>query len=521
MTDSTKGLKPLQLLIGNVIHVLKDVAIAPTFRSGIPNIRQNLARASALSNEAVTLSKEVNTMKSFNVLLRSLCAIVFIAATAFAQQWQQVGSPIGGGVTDLAWRQTGNQLWATTGSFNWPQVPGGVHRSTNGGLAWERRYNTAFTARTIEIAPDGRIYASIWFFPLNEGIFVSPNGDLWTGPIYQVGASDNVFCIGPHPTNIQIIFAGTRNAVVRTTNQGTNWAVVNNGIPTNTWVRSLAIDSSGIVAAGTTNGLFISTDNGGAWTRATGINDTVTALLFDDTSATATFSGSGRRLIAGTDEPAALYQSFANSGYLTFTLVALFGDGHVAGIAQAALQTGNTKMHGVAIFKQTGSGGGIHFSTDGARTFTADNQGLPTPGLTSALTGYTVGNTFNWFVGVLGNSATGANVYRKSIVTAVDNKNVLVPSAFELFQNYPNPFNPSTTIRYTLSSQERAGVRSNHVILKVFDLLGQEVATLVDEVKEPGEHSVTLDATQMSSGVYFYRLRAGEFQATKKLLLLK
>jgi hypothetical protein len=390
-------------------------------------------------------------MRPSYVFALSLCAIVFLAATAAAQQWQQVGSPIGGGITDLAWKQINQgQLYATTGSFNWPQVPGGVHRSTDRGITWLRVYNAAFTARTVEIAPDGFIYASIWFFPLNGGIFVSPDGNLWTGPLYQVDTSNNVFCIRPHPINSQIIFSGTRNGVVRTTNNGSNWTAVNNGIPTNTWVRCLAIDSSGIVAAGTTNGLFISTDNGSAWTRATGINDTVTALLFDDTSATATFSGSGRRLIAGTDEPAALYESFANSGYLTFTLVALFGNGHVAGIAQVALQTGNTKMHGVAIFKQIGSGGGIHFSTNGARTFTADNLGLPTPGLTSALTGYAAGNTFNWFAGVLGNSATGANVYRKSIVTGIDDKNALLPSAFELFQNYPNPFNPATAISFSI-----------------------------------------------------------------------
>ncbi len=101
-----------------------------------------------------------------------------------------------------------------------------------------------------------------------------------------------------------------------------------------------------------------------------------------------------------------------------------------------------------------------------------------------------------------------------------------VPAKFALMQNYPNPFNPSTTIVFTLPSQstkiakgrEREG---SHVSLKVYDLLGREVATLVNEVKQPGEHTVTWDAQAMATGVYFYKLQAGNFVQTKKLLLLR
>ncbi|HET6274253.1 MAG TPA: DNRLRE domain-containing protein [Bacteroidota bacterium] len=85
---------------------------------------------------------------------------------------------------------------------------------------------------------------------------------------------------------------------------------------------------------------------------------------------------------------------------------------------------------------------------------------------------------------------------------------------FALFQNYPNPFNPSTRIVYRVKSRE-------FIELRVFDVLGRQVAALVNEVKEPGEHSVTFEASRMSSGVYFYRLTASSFIETKKLLLLK
>lgn len=455
-------------------------------------------------------------MKRLNIFLASLSAIVFVAATTSAQQWQQVGSPIGGGITALAWRQSNSTLWATTTSFNYPQVTAGIRSSSNLGASWNSHYNPAFTARTIIVAPaDNYIYASVWLFGLQEGLFVSPNGVIWAGPLYLAGANDNIFSVASHPMNPQIMFVGTRNGVVRSTNGGTNWTTVNNGIPANTWVRAMAIDSSGIVAAGTTNGLYISTNNGDAWTRATGINDTVTAVFFDDdTSSTATSRGNSGRLIAGTQDPAGLYQAFADSLYLLFTLLTLFGDGHVSYIGKFWLEQLNREMHGVSVFKPTGSGGGIYFSTDGGRTFTADNQGLPTPNLVSSMTCYASGNTFMWFAGVLENTATGAKVYRKSIVTSVDDNDSPTPTRFELQQNYPNPFNPSTRIVYRVKSRES-------VSLKVFDVLGREVATLVDEIKNPGEHAVTFDGANLSSGVYFYRMTAGSYVATKKLLLMR
>ena len=85
---------------------------------------------------------------------------------------------------------------------------------------------------------------------------------------------------------------------------------------------------------------------------------------------------------------------------------------------------------------------------------------------------------------------------------------------FDLFQNYPNPFNPRTTINYQLPTQ-------GHVKLKLYDVLGREIATLVDRVEEPGYKSVRFDAGTLSSGMYFYRLQTGTFAQTRKLLVVK
>ncbi len=93
-------------------------------------------------------------------------------------------------------------------------------------------------------------------------------------------------------------------------------------------------------------------------------------------------------------------------------------------------------------------------------------------------------------------------------------KSSLLPKQFELFQNYPNPFNPTTTIRYALP--KRSVVR-----LIIFDILGKEVNSLVNETKEPGYYEVEFDGSQLSSGVYICTLNAGEFISIKKLMLVK
>ena len=98
--------------------------------------------------------------------------------------------------------------------------------------------------------------------------------------------------------------------------------------------------------------------------------------------------------------------------------------------------------------------------------------------------------------------------------TAVGERPKEVPSFFSLAQNYPNPFNPSTTIRFALPKRST-------VTLKLFDMLGRELATLVDEELPPGDYEVVFDARGLSTGVYFYRLQAERFHQTKKLMLLK
>ncbi|MGD8780869.1 MAG: T9SS type A sorting domain-containing protein [Ignavibacteria bacterium] len=92
---------------------------------------------------------------------------------------------------------------------------------------------------------------------------------------------------------------------------------------------------------------------------------------------------------------------------------------------------------------------------------------------------------------------------------------------FNLSQNYPNPFNPSTVISYHLPSDENGVSKTRKVVLKIYDILGNEIKTLVNESKQEGDYQVTFDASDLPSGVYIYKLQSGEHSISKKMLLIK
>jgi hypothetical protein len=126
-----------------------------------------------------------------------------------------------------------------------------------------------------------------------------------------------------------------------------------------------------------------------------------------------------------------------------------------------------------------------------------------------------INSEYTYFAGTI-----GTGVLKKVFLTDVDNKTNNPPSKFELFQNYPNPFNPNTTIKFTISSALGGGFTT----LKVYDVLGNQVAILVNEesaIGGAGTYEVNFNAAAISSGVYFYRLTAGDFIKIRKMVLLK
>lgn len=129
----------------------------------------------------------------------------------------------------------------------------------------------------------------------------------------------------------------------------------------------------------------------------------------------------------------------------------------------------------------------------------------------NSLTGWAIGNSPR----VVLKTTTGG-------VTFINSLSSNIPDRFELYQNFPNPFNPITKIKFDITSGFPSGAHGNDkVVLKVFDITGKEVATLVNESLKPGTYEVTFDGTQYTSGVYFYRLSTSDFTETKKMLMIK
>ena len=121
-------------------------------------------------------------------------------------------------------------------------------------------------------------------------------------------------------------------------------------------------------------------------------------------------------------------------------------------------------------------------------------------------------------------------LYENAVVDIDESQSLDITNQFKLLQNYPNPFNPVTTIEYTLPAivnSEKSkgfipsGVEGELVQLKIYDLLGREVTTLVNEIKKPGVYQVTFNANNLSSGIYYYQLICESFIQTKKMILIK
>ncbi len=444
-------------------------------------------------------------------------ALFIIPVSVLSQVWQQTATtPEGSGVTDMVVRQSNQHIFVTTGSTTpWPSGDlGGVRRSTDNGATWEN-LNDVFVARTIIDAPDGNLYASIWDFPQDEGLYRSTdNGDNWGNPLVTVPSGDNIFSIAVNIlTTPNTIFAGTRNGPLRSTDNGVTWAASINGIPPNSWVKDVEVDSGGYVVAATTNGMFTSTNNGDLWEQATGIaaGETIVKLIFDYPLITEKM-GTETRVLGGSDD-GNIYEAFRNSRYTTATLLAIF-DGELSGIFISYLETQNKKVHGVSHFPKNNQGGGFQVSTDDGASWTQNNNGLPNSN-TSALSGFQLSGSIKYHTGLFDNMNGGAKIFSLDYsIVDVEPVSTQVPDNYELQQNFPNPFNPGTTIQFSIPEE-------GFVSLDIFNSLGEKISTLVSENLNAGTYKYDWNAADLPSGIYFYSLTAKRFKQTRKLVLMK
>jgi hypothetical protein len=116
--------------------------------------------------------------------------------------------------------------------------------------------------------------------------------------------------------------------------------------------------------------------------------------------------------------------------------------------------------------------------------------------------------------GILVVNNTGTSIWAYKTQIGITNNGGKIPSAFKLYQNYPNPFNPATTIKFDI-------LKSAYTKLTIYDILGKEVAKLVDEEMEPDSYEITWDGSNFASGTYIYEIESGDFKDIKKLILVK
>jgi Secretion system C-terminal sorting domain len=272
-----------------------------------------------------------------------------------------------------------------------------------------------------------------------------------------------------------------------------SWIAINSGLPSaETKVRAI-IEKDGEIFAGTNGGVYQL--NGSSWDQKnSGLTNTnVTAI-----------TSIGGYLFAGTSQGSVGGVYISSDNGVNWTL------------SQSITWVTSFITIGSNIF--AGSyGDGVWRSTNLGNSWSQINDGLGS----GAYYVLSLGADNQYIF-----AGTGASsIWRRplsQVVTDTDDETNLQPEEFSLSQNYPNPFNPSTTIRYSIPDVIASETKqSQFVSLKVYDVLGNEVATLVNEQKPAGTYEVKFDAIGLSSGIYFYKLRAGSLVETKKMIFLR
>jgi hypothetical protein len=161
---------------------------------------------------------------------------------------------------------------------------------------------------------------------------------------------------------------------------------------------------------------------------------------------------------------------------------------------------------------------GVYVSTNGGLNWVSKNEGLMCLRVTAMY-------IFNNYVYLGMNPYDySREILRRPIseMVSVSENNSILPKDYKLFQNYPNPFNPVTTIKFDIANGFRKKTFGNYtVVLKVFDNMGREVQTLVNETLTQGSYEVTFNGSNLSSGIYYYKLETANYSQTKKMLLIK
>jgi ligand-binding sensor domain-containing protein len=432
--------------------------------------------------------------------------------------WTNLNNPIGS-ASDFKTLNDGSYI--TCGLEVWG-VFGGIHRSTNNGASWIDANTGVTNALTtaLTVTPGGSIFNGLGRGRID---YSHNNGASFSRVILPYTGSATQASIAALLGNSSgVVVAALSEGLFTSSDNGSSWT------KTSTWAnnRALALDQSGNFLAGNSNGVWKSTNDGQTWAQLPGggnvyslfvtsggtiLAGTFNAGINRSSDGGATWTNSGTSLFGAVT--IGQFVQLPNGTIYVHTLGGLFSstDDGASWTAMSGTPVGvqYRTLVSAANVLLLGTQNGLYKSTDEGAAWTFHNQGM----LNTILDYLALAPDGRLY------GAGGAGVYRTidPIVTSVGESSDHLPMAFRLDQNYPNPFNPSTKITFSIP----VGTGHAPSVLKVYDLLGREVRTLVNDNLQPGSYEVNFNAEGLASGVYFYRLVAGEFVQTRRLILLR
>lgn len=368
-----------------------------------------------------------------------------------------------------------------------------IYKSTDEGDTW-----TDITSNDIEDASGFYSFSEKLYAAWIETIYVSEDdGSSWSvlstisleGALLGFASDDNVFYV-----------YSNSNTVYKSTDEGITWVSAIVDQTTGVSILDFAAVGNVMVAIASNVGGYVSTDGGQTFV----LNQPQTALTG--------VHAYNNELYGFTFGDGVYKYDFQNNTWVKKS-IGLPTDGSLV-IPKKMVTAGNTLF---VSYSQVIGGSGVAMSSDfGESWIVLSSEGMPTQNGNSNIT-LTNSFLFEFYYGVFDPENTGT--YRTPVsVTSVEKDEQNVDKNYHLSQNYPNPFNPSTTIKFSLP-------QSGNTSLKIYDVVGNEVAELVNEKLSAGSYSVTFNASQtsnsLSSGVYFYRLQTDNFVQTKKFILIK
>jgi photosystem II stability/assembly factor-like uncharacterized protein len=442
-----------------------------------------------------------------------ICAYIFTDHTS--SQWTWVGSiqqPISFPSISVCGP---NIAWIATGTTN----QGRIWRTTNGGVNW-----------TLLTAPAGPEPYCIWALDENNAfigdggagggaggnakIYRTTDGGVTWNNILSTGGTlgfINGIVFSRTMPSFGIIEsdppsgAGTPYWVAVTTNGGNNWTVTNPpGVSGAASAQnSIVVVDNQFYGFGLNAGaprVYYTTNGGTSWSLGTlGVPGAFTSGF--------AVSNDKQTLIGASSASLPSIGRSTNGG-TSFSLVNT-GTG-VTGYCTMQWIHGTNICY---LSSGTGAAGCIKRSDNGGATWTQMNTGGVVGGTSQHLDYFKEANNVIHLYMI----ATDGSVIRyrdSSVLIGININNGNIPASFKLEQNYPNPFNPVTTIEYSLP-------QASEVSIKIYDMVGNEVMNAVNEFKQAGNYSVSVDASSLASGVYFYKMTAGSFIESKKMILVK